>query len=65
MGWSLKFAPQMSEIQYLNWQQLVEQRAGIWFGPQGSILESVVMRRMRALGEEDFDDYYQRVVSGS
>jgi chemotaxis methyl-accepting protein methylase len=65
MGWSLKFAPQMSEAQYLNWQQLVEERAGIWFGPQGSILESGVMRRMRALGVEKFDDYYQRVASGS
>jgi chemotaxis methyl-accepting protein methylase len=65
MSWSLKFAPQMSEAQYLNWQQLVEERAGIWFGPQGSILESGVMRRMRTLGVEDFDEYYQRVASGS
>ncbi|MFQ3323617.1 MAG: type IV pilus assembly protein PilK [Pseudomonadales bacterium] len=65
MDWSLKFAPQMSETQYLQWQQLVEERAGIWFGPQGSILESGVIRRMRALDIESFDDYYQQVASGS
>ncbi len=65
MGWSLKFAPQMSEAQYLQWQQLVEERTGIWFGPHGSILESGVTRRMRVLGIEDFNEYYQQVVGGS
>jgi chemotaxis protein methyltransferase CheR/type IV pilus assembly protein PilK len=58
--------PDMAEEQFLRWQNLLEQRTGMCLAPQRkSFLQTSLGIRMRELGYDDYEDYYQRVISGS
>jgi chemotaxis protein methyltransferase CheR/type IV pilus assembly protein PilK len=58
--------PDMEEEQFLRWQNLLEERTGMCLAPQRkSFLQTSLGIRMRELGCDDYEDYYQRVTSGS
>jgi type IV pilus assembly protein PilK len=58
--------PDMEEKQFLRWQNLLEERTGMCLAPQRkSFLQTSLGIRMRELGCDDYEDYYQRVTSGS
>lgn len=63
-GWSLKSVPDMDEQQFLRWQELLEARTGIFISNQRkSFLQSSLIRRMREVGVDDYQAYYERIVS--
>jgi len=65
MVWSLQSLPQLSDEQFSQWSKLLEDRAGIYLSDQQKVfLQTQVIQRMRELGVEDFNEYYQRVVDG-
>ncbi len=58
--------PDMEEEQFLRWQNLLEERTGMCLAPQRkSFLQTSLGIRMRELGCEDYEDYYQRVTTGT
>lgn len=62
-GWTLKALPQMSDQQFQQWQELLEDRTGIFLTEQRkSLLQSSLMTRMRELECTDYQAYYDRVV---
>lgn len=64
--WGIKPAVPMSEEQFRLWQTLVESRTGILLQPTRKLfLETCVTTRMRELGMEDYDNYYERLMAGS
>lgn len=57
--------PDMSEEQFLRWQNLLEERTGMCLAPQRrSFLQTSLGIRMRELGCADYEEYYDKVVSG-
>ncbi len=63
-GWSLKSLPDMSEQQFLLWQQLLETRTGIFVTEQRkSYLQSSLMQRMRELEYDDYQAFYDHIVN--
>lgn len=65
MVWSLQALPQLSDEQFAQWSQLLEERAGIYLTEQQkTFLQTQVIQRMRELGVLDYSEYYQRVVDG-
>lgn len=60
-AWSLPSAPNLSEDQFADWLQLVEQRTGIDFSLHRSILQTGLRRRLRELDRTDCEDYFQQV----
>ena len=64
-GWSLKALPDMDEQQFLSWQELLEQRTGIFITEhRKSFLQSSLMNRMRELNCDDYQEYYDRIMHG-
>ncbi len=59
--WSFKTTPALTEEQYERWQNLLEQRTGINFSQHKSILQSGLNQRMREIGIDDYDQYFQQV----
>lgn len=63
--WGIKPALPMSDEQFELWQALVEVRIGITVTPsRRSFLETSLSTRMREIGLEDYDVYYERLMSG-
>lgn len=60
-AWSLSAAPDLSDDQYADWLQLVEQRTGIDFSLHRSILQTGLRRRLRELDRTDYEAYFQQV----
>lgn len=57
--------PDMDEGQFLRWQTLLEERTGMCLAPQRrSFLQTSLGIRMRELECDDYEEYYDRVVSG-
>lgn len=58
--------PDMEEEQFLRWQNLLEERTGMCLAPQRkSFLQTSLGIRMRELACDDYEDYYQKVTTGS
>jgi len=58
--------PDMEEEQFLRWQNLLEERTGMCLAPQRkSFLQTSLGIRMRELDCDDYEDYYQKVTTGS
>lgn len=56
----------MDESQFLSWQALLEERTGMCLAPKRrSFLQSNLNVRMRELGYESMQDYYQLVTTGT
>jgi type IV pilus assembly protein PilK len=65
MVWSLQSAPRLTDQQFDQWSKLLEERAGIYLGDhQRVFLQTQVSMRMRELGQEDYGQYYRRVLDG-
>ncbi len=62
MNWRLQPAPLLSDKQYCLWQKILEERTAIYLGNHKSILQSGLLRRMRELNCDNYDDYYRRVT---
>ncbi|HEX5361072.1 MAG TPA: protein-glutamate O-methyltransferase CheR [Fluviicoccus sp.] len=63
--WGIKPAMPMSDEQFELWQALVEVRIGITVTPsRRSYLETSLSARMREVGLDDYDAYYERLMSG-
>jgi type IV pilus assembly protein PilK len=63
---SFGMMPDMEEEQFLRWQNLLEERTGMCLAPQRkSFLQTSLGIRMRELNCEDYEDYYQRVITGT
>ncbi|RYY02738.1 MAG: protein-glutamate O-methyltransferase CheR [Gammaproteobacteria bacterium] len=66
MGWSLRTLPSLSLEQFAQWRKLLEERTGMQLVPQHkALLESQISSRMRELGYDDYDRYYQQVTDGA
>lgn len=61
MAWSYQLPSTLNDQQYALWQQLLESRTGIRFLQQKSILQAGLSQRMREIGWDDYDSYYQWV----
>ncbi len=65
MAWSLRRLPALSDQQFVRWSKLLEERTGIQLAKaQKVLLESQLSIRMRELGYDDYDIYYQQVLDG-
>lgn len=65
MTWSLQTAPELSDLQFEQWNKLLEARTGIQVAPhQRSFLQIQLARRMRELGIKHYAQYYGQVSSG-
>ncbi|MCG8612770.1 MAG: protein-glutamate O-methyltransferase CheR [Pseudomonadales bacterium] len=64
--WSLQRLPELTAAQFLKWQRLLEERIGISITPQRqSFLQTNLGARMREIGCQSYEEYYQRVNSGT
>ena len=63
---SFGMMPDMEEEQFLRWQNLLEERTGMCLSPQRkSFLQTSLGIRMRELGCDDYEVYYQLVTTGA
>lgn len=62
----LSIVPNMDENQFVRWQSLLEERTGMCLTPQRrTFLQSNLNARMRELGYQSMQDYYQLVTTGA
>src|SRR5690554_905123 len=62
----LSIVPKMDENQFLRWQSLLEERTGMCVAPERrTFLQSNLNVRMRELGYQSMQDYYQHVTTGT
>ncbi|WP_101758539.1 protein-glutamate O-methyltransferase CheR [Oceanicoccus sp. KOV_DT_Chl] len=59
--WSYQAPLELSDEQYARWQTLLELRTGICFLQHKSILQKGLSQRMREVGCEDYEEYFQQV----
>ena len=65
-GWSIRTTPSMSSEHFELWQALLEERTGMTLSRERkTFLESSLSVRMRELGLEDYEHYYEQLVAGS
>jgi type IV pilus assembly protein PilK len=65
MAWSLRRLPALSDTQFVQWSKLLEERTGIQLAlSQKTLIESQLSIRMRELGYDDYDLYFQQVIDG-
>lgn len=63
--WTLRPLPQMDGAQFQQWQTLLEERTGMTLTPdRQSFLQTNLGIRMREIGCETYQAYYEKVVSG-
>lgn len=64
--WSIKNTPSMDAEQFTLWQALLEERTGMTLAPERkSFLETSLHGRMRELGLDDYDAYYEQLMAGA
>lgn len=63
-SWTYKASPELSDTQFGQWQELLEQRTGIRFSLHKSILQAGLYRRMQEIRCDDYEEYFQRVQEG-
>ena len=64
-SWCLRRLPDMDEAQFSQWQSLLENRTGITLTSQRrSFLETNLGIRMREIGCNSYQAYYEQIVSG-
>ena len=63
--WSMKEPLKMDDEQFILWQALLEDRTGMQISAQRkSFLETSLAIRMREVGLQDYDAYYEKLMSG-
>lgn len=62
--WSMRNLPHMDENQFRLWQALLEERTGMALAPERkTFLETSLAIRMRELGLDQYDVYYEQLVN--
>lgn len=62
--WSMRNLQQMDDEQFRLWQALLEERTGMALAPERkTFLETSLSIRMRELGVESYDVYYEQLVN--
>lgn len=65
MVWSLQQAPELSDLQFEQWNKLLEERTGIQVAAhQRGFLQIQIARRMRELDIKHYGQYFTEVSSG-
>lgn len=65
MVWSLQKTPELTDLQFEQWNKLLEARTGIQVSAhQRSFLQLQIAGRMRELGIKHFSEYFNQVSSG-
>lgn len=59
--WAYKTPPKLNDQQYSQWQSLLEKRTGIYFSKHRSIIQTGLIQRMREIGIQDYECYFQQV----
>lgn len=63
--WSMKESLKMDDEQFILWQALLEDRTGMQISAhRKSFLETSLAIRMREVGLQDYDTYYEKLMSG-
>lgn len=63
--WAYRPMPEMDDQQFQQWQQLLEERTGMTLSPdRRAFLQTNLGIRMREVGSETYQDYFQRVTQG-
>jgi type IV pilus assembly protein PilK len=65
MAWIYQVQPDLSDEQFERWQQVLEDKTGICFVNHKSILQTGLLRRMREIGCNDYEQYYRQVRYGT
>lgn len=60
-AWSYQSPPELTDEQYARWQELLEQRTGICFLQHKSILQKGLSQRMREVGADNYEQYFEQV----
>lgn len=64
-GWHYRPLPAMDEAQFRQWQMLLESHTGMTLSRERkSFLEANLSIRLRELGHDSYQDYYQAITSG-
>lgn len=61
-AWLQPALPALSDQQFADWQQLIESSTGIDLSQHRPILQGGLSRRMRQLGQTDYDSYFDQVT---
>lgn len=61
-AWPQPALPPLNDQQFADWQQLVESTTGIDLSQHRPILQGGLSRRMRLLGQTDYDIYFDQVT---
>lgn len=61
-AWLQPALPPLNDQQFADWQQLVESTTGIDLSQHRPILQGGLSRRMRQLGQTDYDTYFDQVT---
>ena len=61
-AWLQLTLPPLNDQQFADWQQLVESTTGIDLSQHRPILQGGLSRRMRQLGQSDYDAYFDQVT---
>lgn len=61
--WTYQMPPVLSDEQYARWQLLLEDRTGIHFSQHKSILQQGLGQRMREVGIDDYELYFQQIMA--
>ena len=63
--WSLATIPELDDRQFFQWRELLERRVGMQLTEQRrSLLRTSLSIRMREIGCNDYQEYYDLVVNG-
>ncbi len=63
--WSLREKVELNEEQFARWRDLLEARTGMQIAPhRKTFLETSLNIRMREIGCEGYDEYYERLMAG-
>lgn len=64
-SWDYQALPDLTDEQFARWQQVIEQRTGIYLARHKSILQVGLTRRMREIECADYEAYFQRLTSAN
>lgn len=60
-SWVYEAPQELTNDQYARWQSLLEERTGISFLQHKSILQKGLRQRMREIGAENYENYFEKV----
>lgn len=62
MSWTYTTLPELSDEEFQEWQQLLEERTGISFEKHKKILQTGLVQRMQEIGTKSYREYYHTVT---